>query len=227
MGFYRKILSILVMAALLFCCTGGIFQPVFHMQYMDVYAYSGKKILTVSQAKNLALRNSRDYKSVKSDITLLQVKYEQAVKSIALKKHNMSTFRWTPLLSFKFPEKADLAEEYEFTYKPLQIQSDITAKKHRLSDVVYEIYEETELLFVKLYVYQEKISFNRKRMETLKKDISRNKARVLTGNGVQEDVDKMQSSLNKLESDTAAVMRSFENAKEDLSGLIGIDVSTG
>lgn len=227
MGVYRKFLAILLVTVLLFCCTGKIFQPVFHMGSMDVYAYSPDMILTVSQAKNLALKNSRDYKSVKSDITLLQVKYEQAVKSIALKKHNMSTFRWTPLLSFKFPEKADLAEEYEFTYKPLQIQSEITAKKHRLSDIVYEIYEETELSFVKLYVCQEKISFNRKRMETLKKDIGRNKARVLTGDGVQEDVDKMQSSLDKLESDTAAIMRSFESAKEDLSGLVGTDVSTG
>ena len=227
MGFYRRFLSILLMVMLLLCCTDSMVQQAFCIKHVNVYAYSADKILTVSQAKNLALKNSRDYKSVKSDITLLQVKYEQAVKSIALKKHNMTTFRWTPLLSFKFPEKADLTEEYEFTYKPLQIQSDITAKKHKLSDIVYEIYEETELVFVKLYVYQEKIAFNRKRIETLKEDISRNKARVLTGDGVQDDVDKMQSSLDKLESDTAAVMRSFENAKEDLSDLIKIDVSTG
>lgn len=227
MGVYRKIFRNLLMGLLLFCCMYNMVQPAFCIKCMDVFAYSGDKVLTVSQAKNLALKNSRDHKAVKSDIILLQVKYEQAVKSIALKKHNMSTFRWTPLLSFKFPEKADLAEEYEFTYKPLQIQSDITAKKHKLNDVVFEIYEETELLFVRLYVYQEKITFNRNRMETLKKDISRNKARVLTGEGVQEDVDKMQSSLDKLESETAAVMRSFETGKEDLSDLINIDVSSG
>ena len=130
MGFYRRFLSILLMVMLLLCCTDSMVQQAFCIKHVNVYAYSADKILTVSQAKNLALKNSRDYKSVKSDITLLQVKYEQAVKSIALKKHNMTTFRWTPLLSFKFPEKADLTEEYEFTYKPLQIQSDITAKKY-------------------------------------------------------------------------------------------------
>lgn len=223
----RNFISFSLVFILLFCPVNCMLQQVFNMKSIDVFAYSADKTLTVTQAKNLALSNSRDYKSIKSDITLLQVKYEQAVKSIALKKHNMSTFRWTPLLSFKFPEKADLAEEYEFTYKPLQIQSDIEAKKHQLSDVVYEIYEETELLFVKLYVYQEKIDFNEKRIESLKKNITRNKAGVLTGEAVQEDVDKMQSSLEKLESDTTAVMRNFETAKEDLADLIKINVSTG
>ena len=37
----------------------------------------------------------------------------------------------------------------------------------------------------------------------------------------------MQSSLDKLESETAAVMRSFETGKKDLSDLINIDVSSG
>ncbi len=192
-----------------------------------VYANNNPKILTVSQAKKLALSNSKKYKTIKSDITLLNVKYEQAVKSIALKKHNMSTFRWTPLLSFKFPEKANLAEEYEFTYKPLQIQSDIKAKKHELSDIVYEIYEETDLLFINLYVCQEKINFNNQRIENLKKDIKRNQVRLLTGEATQEDLDKMQSSLSKLEMETATQMRSFETSKQDLSNIIKMDVSTG
>lgn len=224
---YKCCISAVLSVLLLFDFACGMFQWQFGMKCVDAYAYTAAKTLTVTQAKKLALSNSKDYKTIKSDITLLNVKYTQAVKSIALKKHNMSTFRWTPLLSFKFPEKADLAEEYEFTYKPLQIQSDIEAKQHELSDAVYEIYEETELLFVKVYVYQEKINFNEERRESLKKDIIRNKARVLTGEAVQEDVDKMQSALDKLETDTAAVMRSFETAKQELSDKIKIDVSSG
>ncbi len=224
---YKCCISVILSVILLFDSACGMFQWRFGMKCVDAYAYTAAKTLTVTQAKKLALSNSEDYKTIKSDITLLNVKYTQAVKSIALKKHNMSTFRWTPLLSFKFPEKADLAEEYEFTYKPLQIQSDIKAKQHELSDVVYEIYEETELLFVKVYVYQEKINFNEKRRESLKKNITRNKARVLTGEAVQEDVDKMQSALDKLETDTAAVMRSFETAKQELSDKIKMDVSVG
>ena len=189
--------------------------------------YGIEKTLTITQARQLSLYNNSDYRETKNDITLLNIKYEQAVKSIALKKHNMSTFRWTPLLSFKFPEKANLVEEYEFTYKPLQIQSDIKVKQHELSDIVYQIYEETELLYVKIYGLQEKINFNNQRIKSLKNNFEKNKARVIAGKGLQEDVDKIKSSLDKLETDTSILMRNFETEKNNLGEMIQIDVTTG
>ena len=58
---------------------------------------AGEKSITMSRAVNLAVGKSRDYKSTRSKIFLKQAEYENAVKAIALKKKNMSTFRWTPL----------------------------------------------------------------------------------------------------------------------------------
>ena len=83
-----------------------VMQPISNVFLISSEGAEGKT-LTLSQAVALATGVSREYKTTRSKIFLKQAEYEEAVKSIALKKKNMATFRWTPLLSFKFPEKAD------------------------------------------------------------------------------------------------------------------------
>ena len=189
-----------------------------------IYAES---VMPLSQAQALGLAESDDYRKVKSKIALKEVKYKEAVKSIQLKKKNMSTFRWTPLLSFKFPEKVALADEYEFIYKPLQIQSEIRVLEHQLTDVKYEVREEISNLYTEIYTYQEKISNKTARLETMEENLKRNQAKVLTGQAKQSDVDKIESSITALQSSLAADMRAFESGKSELSDLTGIDLTTG
>lgn len=189
-----------------------------------IYAES---VMPLSQTQALGLAESDDYRKVKSKIALKEVKYKEAVKSIQLKKKNMSTFRWTPLLSFKFPEKAALADEYEFIYKPLQIQSEIRVLEHQLTDVKYEVREEISNLYTEIYTYQEKISNKTARLETMEENLKRNQAKVLTGQAKQSDVDKIESSITALQSSLAADMRAFESGKSELSDLTGIDLTTG
>lgn len=189
-----------------------------------IYAES---VMPLSRTQALGLAESDDYRKVKSKIALKEVKYKEAVKSIQLKKKNMSTFRWTPLLSFKFPEKAALADEYEFIYKPLQIQSEIRVLEHQLTDVKYEVREEISNLYTEIYTYQEKISNKTARLETMEENLKRNQAKVLTGQAKQSDVDKIESSITALQSSLAADMRAFESGKSELSDLTGIDLTTG
>lgn len=189
-----------------------------------IYAES---VMPLSQTQALGLAESDDYRKVKSKIALKEVKYKEAVKSIQLKKKNMSTFRWTPLLSFKFPEKAALADEYEFIYKPLQIQSEIRVLEHQLTDVKYEVREEISNLYTEIYTYQEKISNKTARLETMEENLKRNQAKVLTGQAKQSDVDKIESSITALQSSLVADMRAFESGKSELSDLTGIDLTTG
>lgn len=158
----------------------------------DFYkAMAAPKTLRLSQVKNLALANSSAYRKIKNKIELKKVSYAQAVKSLKLKKKNMATFRWTPLLSFKFPEKADLMDEYEFVYKPMQIQNEINELKHELNDVTYTVYEETANLYTELYGYQEKISFEEEQLEGLKDSLEKNRNRVLLGLAFLDDVTKI------------------------------------
>lgn len=182
---------------------------------------------TLSQAVSLGMAQSSDYQKVKSKILMKEVKYKEAVKSIRLKKKNMATFRWTPLLSFKFPEKATLSQEYDFIYKPLQIQSEISVLQHQLDDIKYEVREEISNLYTRIYTYQEKIAYEQQQLSALQENLKRNQAKLIIGEANQNDVDTISSSITKAESGLAADMRAYEKAKSDLSDFVGMDISRG
>lgn len=190
-------------------------------------SYAADKTLNVTQAKTMALADNSLYNKLKSKLMLSQVKYQEAVKSIRLKKKNMSTFRWTPLLSFKFPESPNLAEEFEFTYKPLQIQSEINSVKHEMSVLKYGIYEEVGNKFTEVYTLQETIAFYEQQLENNKTTLKRNRARLLVGEANASDIAAMEKSVSSLESKLAGKKRDFEKAKKKLGDQIGLDVTSG
>lgn len=188
---------------------------------------AARQVMTLAQAQNLALAKNKNYRSIKNKISMEEVKYAAAVKSIQLKKKNMATFRWTPLLSFKFPEQPALADEYEWQYKPLQIQTKITTLTHQLTDTRYEALEKVSNQYVTVYLLQEKIAFAQERRKGLEKDLAVNEIRVKTGEGTQADVDKMKNSLKKVEKDLSQHMRNFERAKSKLADTTGTALSAG
>ena len=192
----------------------------------DTVIPSGKTI-TIAQAKSLGLSNSSTYSSLQSKLALAQIRYSQSVKSLQLKKKNQSTFRWTPLLNFKFPEDPTLEEEVEYTYKPLELQSDIDVLKHQILDNRYAVYEEVSLLYVECYTLQEKIAFYEARLNTLLETQEKNQARLMTGQATQNDIDKITSDVEKVQSQLLGDMRSYETAKDKLSDAMGLDVRSG
>ena len=185
------------------------------------------KTLRIMQAKNLALATSSAYRKIKNKIELKKVSYSQAVKSLKLKKKNMSTFRWTPLLSFKFPEKADLMDEFEYVYKPMQIQNEIKELRHELSDTVYAVYEKTVNLYTEIYGYQEQIAFEEEQLKGLRDSYEKNKNRVLLGLASENDVKAIEGDIKNVETSLSAKIKKFENAKNNLSSLINLDVTSG
>lgn len=190
-------------------------------------AEASGRVFTLGQANTLAMANSRSYQKVKNKISLQAVKYAAAVKSAWLKRKNMLTFRWTPLLSFKFPEQPDLLDSYDWEYKPLQIQTQIRTLTHELSDVKYEVKEQVSNQYVTVYILQEKTDFTADRLESIQKSIARNEVKVRTGEASQSDLDKMLQFQKKLESDFSLLSRRFETAKEKLGDLANLDVTEG
>ncbi len=184
-----------------------------------------QKKFTLAQAVSLGYAQSWDYQKMQSKIALKEVKYKEAVKSIQLKKKNMASFRWSPLLNFKFPEKPDLSEEYGFMYKPLQIQSELSSCRHQLTDIKYQIKQEISELYTEIYTYQEKIAYKKESLKQLSKNLERNQAKFLIGEASQNDVDTIVSSVTAAETGLAADLRAFEKAKSDLSEKIGLDIT--
>ncbi len=184
-----------------------------------------QKKFTLAQAVSLGYAQSWDYQKMQSKIALKEVKYKEAVKSIQLKKKNMASFRWSPLLNFKFPEKPDLSEEYGFMYKPLQIQSELSSCRHQLTDIKYQIKQEISELYTEIYTYQEKIAYKKESLKQLSKNLERNQAKFLIGEASQNDLDTIVSSVTAAETGLAADLRAFEKAKSDLSEKIGLDIT--
>lgn len=119
-----------------------------------------------------------------------------------------------------------MSDQMEYTYKPLELQSQIDTLNHSITDCVYGIYEEVGLCFVEVYVLQERIAFNEERILSYETSLAKNKARLAGGLATQSDVDAIEKKLETLNSTLLSDQRSFESAKEKLGGLIGIDVST-
>ena len=190
-----------------------------------ITVFAADKTLTLETARKMALADNDTYTGIQNKITLAKVQYDQSVKSIRLKEKNQRTFRWSPLVKFHFPEKPDLADQYSYTYKPLELQSQIDKLQHQLDDCVYGIYEKVELEFIKVYVLQERISFNEERVKTYETTTAKNRMRLLLGQANQSDIDAMEKQVKTLNSTLASDQRKLEAEKEKLSDLVGIDVS--
>ncbi len=188
---------------------------------------AAERILTLDMVKKTALANSSDYEKLESELQVKEVSLKQAIKSIRLKQKNMSTFRWTPLLSFKFPEKPDLSEAYEFQFKPIEIQAEIDIVKHKMTDQMLAVYENVSNLYVDIVVLQDTISFNEDRLSSMETTLEKNRLRLKLGQATQSDVDAMEKAIKALNDKIAADKRKLEADKKKLSTAVGMDVTTG
>ncbi|MCR5777169.1 MAG: hypothetical protein K6G84_07120 [Lachnospiraceae bacterium] len=182
---------------------------------------------TLNMATKAALANNKTYKKTKAQIETQQMKYVDAVTSIQKRKKSLSSFRWSPLLSFKFPQDPKMDDEYTWTYKPLQIQTNITNLRHKLSDVVYASKEEVSALYVDIYVSDVKIEFLKDVIAGLERDKERTTARIAEGTGNPNDIRKIDNSLKKYKSALAKEERASRINKGKMMKFTGLDVSTG
>lgn len=214
----RKFTAWLMLAVFLLVSLTALVSP------LEAQAASNK--LSLGKAQKMAIANSESYRKIQNKIALQEIKYATAVKSIKMKQKNMATFRWTPLLSFKFPEKPTLADEYEWQYKPLQITCTIQELKHQLEDDKIASREKVTQVFVETYIGQEKIRFYEELLSAAQDTLQRNQIRLASGEAKQTDVDKMQQKVSRLTTELALQMRTFEQNKSELSKLIDLDVTS-
>ena len=185
------------------------------------------RTLSLEQAQRMAISNSSAIRKQNNQIILKRMKYVEAVEGIRAKVKNLRSFRWSPLLSFKFPQQLDLTEEYDLNVKPLTIQTEIDTLKHGLDDLKYELTHQANQKYYEVYALQQTTAFTQSRLEDAQTQLARNKAALSTGKATQSDVDRAQKSVDTLTKSLSTQLRSFENAKTSLSELIGVDVSVG
>ena len=204
--------------AAVFCLTG---------LYIPRESYAADKVMTLKTARALALENSSSYESAQMSVDSKQAARDSALKSLKLKQKNMSTFRWTPLLNFKFPTTPDFSEASEFQFKPIQLASDILIAQHKVQDTVFSIDEQVNNLFVDIVTMQNTLEFNEERLETLNEGIAHNQSKVKLGEAKQADVERQQKKADTLNNTIAANRRTLEADLKKMSKLTGVDVTTG
>lgn len=187
---------------------------------------AGEATLPLLQAQQSAVAASSDITKKSNAITLKKMKYIEAVDGIKAKVKNITSFRWTPLLSFKFPSSLAMAEEFDLNVKPLLLQTEITTLRHSLDELRRDALYKVNRAYLNAYVLQEKNRFTGEKLALAQTELARNRARLMLGDASQTDVDTMQKSVEKLTAEAAAQGRSFLNAKSELSGLIKLDVTT-
>ena len=186
-----------------------------------------ERTFQVSQAQRMALSGNSDLSQQYNKILLKKMKYVEAVKGIQAKIKNLRSFRWTPLLSFKFPQKLDLTAEYDLNIKPLTLQTEIDTMQHRLADLEYEIVNKVNKQFYEAYTLQEKSAFTQQRLDDAKDQLARNQAGLAAGRAAQNDVDTAQKRVDSLTTDLSNQLRELEQAKAALKDMVKLDVSTG
>lgn len=216
-----RILAAFLAPVLCFVSTAALLPP------KVCRAAEGDKNMTLKTARALALEHSSAYESAQMSVDSKQAARDSALKALNLKQKNMSTFRWSPLLNFKFPTKPNFAQASEFQFKPVQLSSDIDVAQHKMQDTVFSVNEQVNNLFVEIVTTQETLAFNEKRLETLNQGIAHNKARVKLGEATQADVDRQQKKADTLSNTIAANRRTLEADLKKMSGILGVDVTTG
>ncbi|MCL1823706.1 MAG: hypothetical protein FWG44_05840, partial [Oscillospiraceae bacterium] len=192
------------------------------------YSISPAPVQTFSltQAQTIALSNSPEIKKIYNQIILKKMKYTEAVKGIQAKAKNKKTLRWSPLLSFKLPEKLNLIEDFELVMKPIALTAEIVNLQHDMNDKRFAVLSKVSKAFFEVYVLQEKSRFKEEILEISKTELDRNLARLAVGMAKQSDIDIMQKSVEKLTEEVAQLKRSFQIAKEELGDIVKLDVTT-
>lgn len=189
--------------------------------------FAEEKTLTLKAAITSALENSTTLEKIDSQIASKKASFDSTVKKTNLKEKNMRTFRWSPLLSFHFPETPNETTAYDFAFKANSIQAEIVKLQHKLVDARIGETEKINNLFVDIYVKMITIDFNKKRLAAAERAYEKNTAKLKLGTATQADVDKQKSSIDSLSSKISADENTLVTLKKKLSQAVGFDVSTG
>lgn len=181
----------------------------------------GENTVGITAVRSTALHHSDAYDRVENKLELAQAKYTQSVKKLKLKEENQRSFRWSPLLNFKLPEKPDLTDEFDYHYTPLALQSEIDQLEHERRDTVYSVYEAVELDFVEAYRLQEMIAFNEELLASSGRALEKNRARLAIGQAREADIAAMEQKISRLEKSVASDTRSLAAVKDRLYSRTG------
>lgn len=186
-----------------------------------------KKKLTLTQAQSLAAAENKSYQTIYNKIIMKKIRYESAVEAAGQKQSDKSTYRFSPLLEFQLPTQPTLAEEYEWQYKPIQLQSELNFLKHQLAVCEYEAKKQVSIAYIQAYVCQEKQALLEAELTKQQQELKRNQAQAASGSSTYKEVEKSQQIIETTNEDLAQQMRLLQAQLSKISEQMGLDVTQG
>ena len=187
----------------------------------------GARILKLASCKALAIANSEKIEAYELQMEAKSAAKQSAIRSLQEKQRNMSTFRWTPLLNFKFPEKATEEQDYEFAYKPIQLQYEIDGIKHKIETEKIAESQKVSNIYIEIITSIAEITFLDQRIKALEEAIQKNKAKLAEGTATQAQIDQQEKKLEGYKNSITSERNKCQRNKEKLSKEVGFDVTVG
>ncbi|MBR1629710.1 MAG: hypothetical protein IJ679_10690, partial [Lachnospiraceae bacterium] len=135
------------------------------------------KLLTLAAAKRLAIANSEKIEGLEVQIMTKEASVDSATRSLKERERDMGTFRWSPLLSFKFPTKPNETQAFEFQFKPTQMNNQKKILQHKLKDAEYEISEKVSKTYIDIISADQSLSYSNLRVRKLSDSLEKIKLR--------------------------------------------------
>lgn len=223
MKFHKKLLKRTIAALL--CAAMCIIELSFFPVGGDC-AYAATR-LKLSTAKSLAVANSDKIESLDIQIDAKKAARTSAIRSLRERQRSMSTFRWSPLINFKFPQTPNEAEAFEFQFKPTKLDYSITTLEHKMTDQKLSEYESVSTTYISIINSTAEIAFLNDRIKNLSDALLKSKARETLGVVSAEEVKQQQKKLDGLKKDLAKEKKTLLRAKEKMGKLVGFSVTSG
>ncbi|MBQ8946019.1 MAG: hypothetical protein IJ058_04310 [Lachnospiraceae bacterium] len=193
-----------------------------------ITAQAAGGVIKLSAAKSVSVARSSRIEAIELQISSKRAARDSAVRSLREKEHNMSTFRWSPLLNFKFPTKPSEAESFEFQYKPTQLEYQIKDLQHKITDEKLSEYEKVSNIYIQIIQAQQELDFINRRIDTVTTAYQKAIARNQIGEVSDEVVQKLADRKKSLESNKTTQESKFQRSKEKLGKEMGgLDLTTG
>ena len=212
-----------VALAVVFCILFGLF--------VSPGAAEAKKqkdqLLTLSAAKRLAIANSEKIEGLEVQIMTKEASVASATRALKERERDMGTFRWSPLLSFKFPTKPNESEAFEFQFKPTQLNNQKKILQHKMTDAESEISEKVSKTYIDIISADQALAYDNLRVRKLSASLDKIKLRREEGSATAKQVETAQKRYDaatgaKLKDETKLI-----RAKQKMKTLTGLDVTTG
>ncbi|MBQ3789321.1 MAG: TolC family protein [Lachnospiraceae bacterium] len=181
------------------------------------------RYLSLEMAQSLATASSSKIKSLKMQKSAKIKNRESAVKSLKEKQSNMSTIRWSPIVSFKLPSKPDEAEAYTFQFKPIQLNYGIEEIEHKIIDQELSERNKVSTAYVEMYKFRMIAEFDQSRVDAAQEALEKLTAKQAVGAATQAQVTAAKKTVTKLKQAATTARTQEKTNAQKLQRLVGLN----